>query len=616
MKTVILRGILVWIVFGAMVGDGWGAEVYVIGGEAHPWEEAMEASDRIDFRVREGAMEPIRVDPEERLATFPAPFGNIYNAVFHADGEDAVLAVLDGDLDTALERQLSVGVERMTPRTILNLDLGAPFTVNRFRFYTREDYKHRFILEFGIDVNDGVRMNDDGTPVWSRAVLEENNESWMVEREIAPQTVRYVRLNPNPHGKALGELVNDQPWEIAEFEIYGQDYVSEASYTSEIIDFEEPAGWGEIWWAGERQGDARVWIQTRTGTDEDPNVYWRKTGTKGQETMLSESGKPLTKKDYESLRGHLRGRITYDSEHWSFWSAPYDFEAGLAGVPITSPGPRRFFQVRVLFLPTRTEGAFVDSIAFRFSKPPLAQEVVAEIAPIHVQPGALTTFTYAFSPTMTARNPGFDSIEILTPERADRIRSVRIDGEEEASFTSRVEEDRFEVAFPKVTVDGTLVEVVFDTRVFTYGTSFVGRVFDSTTEEVSQLVTPGDATLEIESDDLLVRTSLKESVILSVEASPNPFSPNGDALNEVVHISYSLSQLARPTPVAVKIYEPSGALVRSVYAGEDVAGRFVRDWDGKDEDGALVPPGVYLYRVGIEADEGLEVNVGTVGVVY
>ena len=37
--------------------------------------------------------------------------------------------------------------------------------------------------------------------------------------------------------------MNDQPWEIAEFEIYGQDYVSEASYTYEIMDFEEAVAW-------------------------------------------------------------------------------------------------------------------------------------------------------------------------------------------------------------------------------------------------------------------------------------------------------------------------------------------------------------------------------------
>jgi len=70
--------------------------------------------------------------------------------------------------------------------------------------------------------------------------------------------------------------VNDQPWEIAEFEIYGQDYVSEASYTSEIIDFREAAGWGELRWAGEWQGDAedhrRIFAKTQVEERKGPIV--------------------------------------------------------------------------------------------------------------------------------------------------------------------------------------------------------------------------------------------------------------------------------------------------------------------------------------------------------
>ena len=42
----------------------------------------------------------------------------------------------------------------------------------------------------------------------------------------------------------------------------------------------------------------------------------------------------------------------------------------------------------------------------------------------------------------------------------------------------------------------------------------------------------------------------------------------------------------------------------------------VSPWDGTDQEGDLVLPGIYLYRVRLEADSGDEVRVGTVAVVY
>ena len=51
------------------------------------------------------------------------------------------------------------------------------------------------------------------------------------------------------------------------------------------------------------------------------------------------------------------------------------------------------------------------------------------------------------------------------------------------------------------------------------------------------------------------------------------------------------------------------------FPAEDVSDRMVH-WDGRDDAGEVVPPGLYLYRVEVELDHGDEVEVGAVGVAY
>jgi len=57
-------------------------------------------------------------------------------------------------------------------------------------------------------------------------------------------------------------------------------------------------------------------------------------------------------------------------------------------------------------------------------------------------------------------------------------------------------------------------------------------------------------------------------------------------------------------------------LIREVYGGERKNGEYDWEWNGTDSDGELVDPGVYLYRIEVEADEEIQVQVGTISVVY
>ena len=69
---------------------------------------------------------------------------------------------------------------------------------------------------------------------------------------------------------------------------------------------------------------------------------------------------------------------------------------------------------------------------------------------------------------------------------------------------------------------------------------------------------------------------------------PNPFNPRTR-----IHFG-----LAAPASVDLKIYDLQGRLVRILMADEQLgAGEHNSDWTGRDERGAEVAAGVYIYRL-------------------
>ncbi len=69
---------------------------------------------------------------------------------------------------------------------------------------------------------------------------------------------------------------------------------------------------------------------------------------------------------------------------------------------------------------------------------------------------------------------------------------------------------------------------------------------------------------------------------------PNPFNPS-----TVIRFD-----LPKEAPVTLEIYNILGVKVRTLMSGEAAsAGRYTAVWDGRDESGATVTTGVYLYRI-------------------
>jgi hypothetical protein len=72
---------------------------------------------------------------------------------------------------------------------------------------------------------------------------------------------------------------------------------------------------------------------------------------------------------------------------------------------------------------------------------------------------------------------------------------------------------------------------------------------------------------------------------------PNPFTAGSLA---VTSIGYSVP---RQSVVSVKMYNLVGREVRTLTNEMHAAGNYSITWDGRDAEGALVPPGMYIYKI-------------------
>ncbi|HEX5132807.1 MAG TPA: FlgD immunoglobulin-like domain containing protein, partial [Candidatus Krumholzibacteria bacterium] len=73
---------------------------------------------------------------------------------------------------------------------------------------------------------------------------------------------------------------------------------------------------------------------------------------------------------------------------------------------------------------------------------------------------------------------------------------------------------------------------------------------------------------------------------------PNPFNP-------VTKIEYWVAGegAGGRSPVSVVVYDVRGARVRTLVNGERAEGRYIAEWDGRNDQGSPVSSGVYFYRM-------------------
>jgi len=623
---------LIWLFcfwVGFLADEASGLVIYRFGGEMldPPPEAASEEAEFIQLSWTDldpsldGETVELDIDAAAIRALKRDPTFNIAPGIEEKGGSHVRKQtngqVWDGDITTfwLAERYLCSEFEERnyflsctddfgTPGTA-NLNLGVLHLIDRIRIISGLTDPSRIAQTFRIHLN-------EEQPSQAAYQHPRPYSPWIVEVRDNREQILDIPIPPHDRASFVQVTIGEhnEDWEVNEIEVYAKGFVEQSTYISNILDFGQPMAWGNLRWAGRQDPKARVLIQSRSGQDDDPNLFWRFTGRGDEKISVSRT-------DYAKLAIGEKAGIGYDQANWTFWSAPYAF-ADSSGTPIVSLSPRRYLQLKVDFLPQDNDGGQVDFLEV-LASPPVATRLVGEIWPVEVKVGQPQQFTYVVRPTIGADNGGFDRLEVVTTARLGSVTQVHI-GDEPVSYAVEAAElHRMVVSFPRLTAQdsGALVEVVFEAAVLRYGSTFSMRVWDSAQPlEVPQSVQGGDASPVYEGNRVWVATKAEHQSVLQIDRQPVVLTPNGDGRNDVVGLGYRLVELTGPSWVVVAVWDLSGRRVHQVYEGWDGVGAYERMWDGRDGSGRRVPPGLYLYRISVEADHQTVAAVKPLQVVY
>ena len=542
------------------------------------------------------------------------------------------IPLVDGDPITSSEDRFKrFGVS--FAGTSFFFDLGTRFPINKISFFPRlqgadeegRRFSEDFIRAYDLLVNDGVRFNDKDAPIYANVQRVDFTRDSVAVADFPLQFIRFVRLN----------VASTNPFEIAEFQAFGTGFAPQGRYLSRIIDLGEKANFSQLNWVVDKlrleddeasvvaDAATRVIIRMRTGLDDTPLVHYQYVNLFTKERVV------VSEDEYGDLDLVQQGHIEEDQDNWSEWASPFV----VAGQAINLPSPRRYFQFEVVMESDEIlEGIRVKTLSVEHAIPPLAQQVVGEISQLEdprplgntpvVPAGLPATFVYDIAADVQDGDVGFDAVRIKTPARPT-FRELSIGDPPLAVAPDSVAEapDGLTVFFPSrraASRASGLLRIVFDSEVFVSGTFFDAEVLDSQSTEAPQVVLPGDANPEVLTNTLRVLTSAESSrdLLPVVQIEPRAFSPNGDGVNDRAEISYTLVQLVRPVGVEVSVIDLSGRRVRSLFAGPAGSGAYELDWDGRQDDGTLLPVGIYLVRVEADTERENFVRLGLVAVVY
>jgi len=571
----------------------------------------------------------------------------------------------------------STAIADLIEKQFLTLDLAVPMPARQFGFFTPpngiradgsllvEDFVPAFQVSVQEETSELLNVPAGGSnvgPVGAVPTLEhiiyETRENFAprVLIDFPQQYVRFIRYAPkltkldeeaqtSAGGNNLAIALRGT---IADFELFGEGVPKRSLYKTRLINLGLEQNFGRLFFKATpirvingvptemEDVNAKVSIEVRTGRDDDPDIFHEYIVT-GQEKVVSRERyyddlrprwvKRCTTCEYvvRAARPGIRASVSYDDENWTFWSTPFTE----SGQPIQLRSGA-FIQFKVSFESSVfTDYVRLDSLWVE-QAPLLAREVFGEVArldlpqPIkgyaEVELGEMTDFVYELAAEFTgAGQLGFDELRIRTGGRTSfkslELGGVQVEPREVVEGVSGLT-----LLLPeRMTRDNNEpMRLVFGAEVFDLATSFEGEIVDREQETLPQPIIAGDVSEEISTNSLRVlsRGAKAPELVQDLVFSTPVMTPNGDGVHDELAVSYSLFGLPEQVSVELSVYSLAGQQVAAVQVGAQRSGTQTVRWDGRDENGYLLAPGMYLLAVGVQSEQSENLKVSPLGIAY
>lgn len=676
MKWAIILPTALWTLLG--LGDQATAQLsWRLGGATgDDWQEQTAFNLMMDAASAPGSLQPLELDPEVNVVTqlgpwvrqrqpseldyrigVPRIWYGVGNLAQQGHGTEP-LDFVDGDLETFYANSnFGGGGPGRGWGEYYTLDLGLKVPAERFALvppegsdpFNQEPYRPNYTFdkyELTASISPAVVNAQEPLGGGQRYYipldipLAGSNQNFdpVIDIAFPLQYLQIFRMRLVPN---LGSRF--ERFAIAELEVYGRGFVPEAKWESVVVDLEQVVNIGQVFFAVSKwrregaelvpaqQAPASATVAVKTGLDDTPIAY----------LSYNDLQLPVevTRKEYDRLKPRIfpwdppavgwRGPIADDEESWSFWSAPQRVSGQRPLVP-----KGRYLQLQVqLQTDSLWEFARLDSLEVQIS-PLLAERVVGEVAVagelqppgrrVQVEAGKPTEFVYDVRAEFgVGEQTGFDAVRIVTPS-AGRFLQLEM-GEslqmEQVQPDDVVQEEKgFVVYLPERVERGgkDRLRIRLETVVYNSSERLRAEVLERAGDTLPQEVEAGDASAELGTDDLRVLAfeSSLGAILGEVSVEPALLTPQGDGVNDEVEIGYALFQVLEQAEVAVDIFKLSGERVRRLSPQTQGAGRNSVRWDGRDDTGRVVAPGIYLARVEVNADTGTHTRTLSVAVAY
>ncbi|MBU2584806.1 MAG: hypothetical protein KKH32_05695, partial [Bacteroidetes bacterium] len=367
---------------------------------------------------------------------------------------------------------------------------------------------------------------------------------------------------------------------ISEIQVFGKGYLPEGFYTSKVRDIGQPVNFSKVTWTAEKPEGTQISIRLRTGNT-----------------------------------------LKVDTT-WSDWR---EDSATVSGTLLPVFEPRRYLQYQIRLGTQTLLTPKVDEISIHYDTKLVAQSTDASITPQYSTILAENNFTYKIVINKGPTDYPIDTVIISTPTPSI-LTDVTINGIK-AAYSVNTFADKIVIALSSPITATTTFEAKIKCTPFLGVNRFSSTLVSKEAPQNPQRVdTKKENNQEAWS---ILTTGVPNRLIIDTKITPNPFNPFSSIEdNRSAKITFYLANIGEPKvlignqqrKVNIRVFDLTGRLIRTVYDGLTRAAAFVAGnsffWDGKDDNGKVVRPGVYIAQIVIDSDNGGEQSAKTITVVY